>query len=326
MEQIKNHINLINSETLRLKFDKEPRELYEPIEYILGLGGKRARPLLCMLAYRLCGGFKKMEEVVQASLAVEVFHNFSLVHDDIMDKAPLRRGKHTVHEKWNLPIAILSGDAMLIEAYNLLLQAEVEDFKYLLSRFNKTAIEVCEGQQWDMNFETTDDVHEAQYIDMIRLKTAVLLGFSLEYGALMAGANSDIATSLHEIGTNIGIGFQLKDDLLDAYGDPSKFGKKIGGDIISNKKTFLLINALNLSNPRSKTELVEWIERKKFDEQEKIRCVKRIFDECSIREITEKKMNYFFTCGLEGLERLEFPDQQKSELIEYFRYLIERDR
>ncbi|MFT5642206.1 MAG: geranylgeranyl diphosphate synthase type II, partial [Cyclobacteriaceae bacterium] len=260
MKDTANFLTLVNSEIEKLKFGDEPANLYDPISYILSLGGKRLRPTLVLLGYNL---FKRdFESVLRPALAVEVFHNFTLMHDDIMDEAPLRRGKPTVHEKWNSTVGILSGDTMLVKAYDLLLEVDDQYFKESVRLFNKTAVEVCEGQQIDMNFESRDDVSVSEYINMIRLKTAVLLGFSLQYGALLGGASEEERAHLYEVGVNMGLGFQLMDDLLDVYADQAKFGKQVGGDIVSNKKTFLLIEALELASDQQKVALNDWLNKR----------------------------------------------------------------
>ena len=243
---IPTYLSWIESEIRKQKFGKQPSSLYEPLRYIMALGGKRLRPLLTLLAYSL---YKRdSRKIVSIATAVEVFHNFTLLHDDIMDNAPLRRGNPTVHKKWDVNTAILSGDVMQIKVYDLLLNVEDAKLKEVLIAFNKCATEVCEGQQCDMEFELRSKVTEVQYLRMIRLKTAVLLGFSLELGAILAGATRQDRNALREFGINIGIGFQLKDDLLDVYANKKKFGKMVGGDIVANKKTFLLIKALALAN------------------------------------------------------------------------------
>ena len=283
-------------------FGKQPDSLYEPIRYIMGLGGKRLRPLLVLLGYSL---YKKdVRKIVPYAVAVEAFHNFTLMHDDIMDKAPLRRGKPTVHKKWNVSTAILSGDVMLVKVYEMFSQLDAEKFKTVIAAFNKCAAEVCEGQQWDMEFETRFNVSEEDYIEMIRLKTAVLLGFSLELGAILADASKEDRKALRDFGTNIGIGFQLKDDLLDAYADPKKFGKQVGGDIIANKKTFLLIKALENAEGKSKRELNKWLSATKFKKQEKVSAVRSIYDANNIPALTEKKINQYFAKGFKQLDKL----------------------
>jgi geranylgeranyl diphosphate synthase type II len=299
---IKQYLALIEKEIDRQKFGKQPQSLYEPIRYLMGLGGKRLRPMLTLLSYSL---FKNdVRSIVPYAVAVEAFHNITLMHDDIMDKAPLRRGKPTVHKKWNISTAILSGDVMLVRVYEMFGKLEGEKLKRVLQSFSRCAAEVCEGQQWDMEFETNHSVSEADYINMIRLKTAVLLGFSLELGAVLADASPEECKALREFGTNIGIGFQLKDDLLDAYADPEKFGKQVGGDIIANKKTFLLIKALEKVSGKEKQKLNAWLAEKKFKKQEKVKGVKEIYDSLGIPALTEKKMNLYFTKGFQQLDKL----------------------
>jgi geranylgeranyl diphosphate synthase, type II len=255
---------------------------------------------------------------------VESFHNFTLMHDDIMDNAPLRRGKVTVHEKWNTNTAILSGDVMLIKVYDMFLGLEPAGIKTVLGAFNTCAAEVCEGQQWDMEFETTQGVSEKEYLNMIRLKTAVLLGFSLELGAILAGATEAERTALREFGTNIGIGFQLKDDLLDAYADPKKFGKQVGGDILANKKTYLLIKALEKAKGKTRKELLYWLTARKFKSREKIQAVKDIYDTLGIPTIVDRKVNSYFTKGFQKLETIQGNTAQKEILKRYTHALIER--
>ena len=281
-------------------YGESPTELYAPITYIMSLGGKRIRPLLSLLAYGLYG--KNPAEILSQASAVEVFHNFTLMHDDIMDQAPLRRGKATVHVKWNANIAILSGDVMLVRAYDLLLGTDTKLLPEVIRLFNKTAAEVCEGQQFDMNFEAYETVHEDEYINMIRLKTAVLLGFALQLGAILAGAEKGDSEKLYAFGVNIGIGFQLKDDLLDVFADQAKFGKQVGGDIISNKKTFLLIKALELAEGKDSEELNHWLSLKEFDKVEKVAAVRGLYEKLGIKSLTEAKMNSYFEAGFVQLE------------------------
>jgi len=259
---VEKYLSLIEAEIKKQKFGTHPTSLYEPIRYIMSLGGKRLRPLLTALSYSL---YKNdVEKIIPYAVAVEAFHNFTLLHDDIMDRAPLRRGKATVHEKWNVNTAILSGDVMLVKVYEMFLSLEKKKLKEVLRIFNECAAEVCEGQQWDMEFENEKKVAETKYLEMIRLKTAVLLGFSLELGALLADASDRDRNALRDFGVNIGIGFQLKDDLLDVYADKHKFGKQVGGDIIANKKTFLLIKALEKARGEQKLEFKKWLKAKKF--------------------------------------------------------------
>ena len=294
-------------------FGQSPKELYEPISYILSLGGKRIRPLLSLLSYGMYQ--EKPETILSQAAAIEVFHNFTLMHDDIMDKAPIRRGKATVHEKWNPNIAILSGDVMMVRSYDLMLGAPVHLLPVLIRQFNKTASEVCEGQQFDMNFEARDQVSEEEYLEMIRLKTAVLLGFSLQLGGILGNASAEDIQKLYDFGENIGLGFQLKDDLLDVFADQTKFGKQVGGDIISNKKTFLLIKALELSKGAEKEKLAYWIQQKEFDKEEKIASVKKIYEGLGIKALTESKMNTYFKKGFEILESIQFSHSAYFEEI-----------
>lgn len=311
----------IEKEISKNKFGKQPVSLYEPIRYLMSLGGKRMRPLLTLLAYSL---YKRdVKKIVPIAVAVEAFHNFTLMHDDIMDNAPLRRGNVTVHEKWNVNTAILSGDVMLVRVYDMFLKLESDKLKRVLQAFNRCAAEVCEGQQWDMEFETTPVVTEAQYINMIRLKTAVLLGFSLELGAILADAPADDQKALRDFGTNIGIGFQLKDDLLDAYADPKKFGKQVGGDIIANKKTWLLIKTLERVKGRQKKELNHWITATRFNKKEKVNAVRAIYDNVSIPALAEKKVDYYFERGFKNLDKISVPASAQA-LVEFAHSLIQR--
>ena len=320
---IQRYSQLLEREIKKQKYGKQPASLYEPIRYLMALGGKRLRPMLTLLSYSL---YKKdVEKILPYAVAVEAFHNFTLMHDDIMDKAPLRRGRATVHEKWNVNTAILSGDVMLVKVYDLLLGIDDNKVKKVIKAFNKCAAEVCEGQQWDMEFETNENVSEANYLGMIRLKTAVLLGFSLELGAILAGASDIDTKSLREFGINVGIGFQLKDDLLDAYADKKKFGKQLGGDIIANKKTFLLIKSIEIASSRQRQELNRWAALKKFNKPEKIRAVKAIYDSLSIPALAEKKINTYFKKGFSQLEKVTCPSNMKEILINFTELLIARE-
>ena len=280
--------------------------------------------MLVLLGY----GLKKddPESVIDPALTVEIFHNFTLMHDDIMDLAPIRRGKPTVHEKWNNTVAILSGDTMMVKAYDQLLTGSKASLASAIQKFNKCAVEVCEGQQLDMNFEEFETVTEEQYIEMIRLKTAVLLGFSLEYGGLLAGMNGEHLTKLNEIGQKAGIGFQLMDDLLDVYGDKTKFGKQVGGDIASNKKTYLLIKALELANTNQRKELDKWLSTTDFDIAEKVNAVKSIYEEIGIFELTQKKMNSYYDEAFALLKDLDARQEGKQQLMDFFKKLMKRER
>ncbi len=314
-------LKAIHTEIANTKYGESPTELYEPIEYLMSLGGKKMRPLLTIMATNIFSD--DWQKAVKPALGVEVFHNFTLMHDDIMDAAPIRRGQPTVHEKWDENVAILSGDVMLVCAYELMTAVDDRIFKHVIRRFNRTAAEVCEGQQWDMNFATRNDVTEDEYINMIRLKTSVLLGFSLELGGLIAEASEENTKLLYEIGTNIGIGFQLKDDILDVYGDPEKFGKQVGGDIIENKKTWLLLKALEIGEANEALQF--WLDAKNFDKAEKVKAVTEIYNSLNIRQLAESKMNEYFEKGLVGLAKLNASAERKAPLIEITKQLIERE-
>lgn len=322
MSPLSQYQQWLDEEIKKTKYGSSPASLYEPIRYIMGLGGKRLRPMLTLLSYSLYRD--DVKRVVPYGIAVESFHNFTLMHDDIMDNAPLRRGKATVHEKWNTNTAILSGDVMLIKVYDMFLQLEDGTIKKVLAAFNICAAQVCEGQQWDMEFETTDRVSEKQYLEMIRLKTAVLLGFSLELGAILAGAPAEDQEALREFGINIGIGFQLKDDLMDAFADPEKFGKQVGGDIIANKKTYLLIKALEKATGKTKKDLDYWLGAKRFRKTEKVRAVKEIFERLHVPAIVERKINHYFRKGLDNLDRIKGNVQPVSVLRQFTEGLIQR--
>lgn len=316
-------IDALQNELQVIPYGQYPPELYDPIRYILRLGGKRMRPLFTLLAtYLFTDDWQK---AVRPALAVEVFHNFTLMHDDIMDQAPLRRGQPTVHEKWNANIAILSGDVMLVNAYELLLAVDADKLKPIMARFTRTAAEVCEGQQMDMNFETRWNVTEAEYIEMIRLKTSVLLGYALELGGLIGGADATTNEHLYEGGMNIGIGFQLKDDLLDVYGDPAKFGKQVGGDIMANKKTFLLIEALEQATGSLRSELTGWLNRVDCNKEEKVQAVTAIYDQLGIRQITEARINEYFARGFANFDQIDADAGRKALLLQFARQLVERE-
>lgn len=293
---------LLESHINAMSFGKQPPSLYEPIRYVMRLGGKRIRPMLTLLSYAMFRN--NVRSILPYAIAVEVFHNFTLMHDDIMDRAPLRRGKPTVHEKWDLSTAILSGDVMLVKVYELFSRLDPATFHTTIEAFNACATKVCEGQQWDMHFERADNVSEAAYLRMIQNKTAVLLGFSLELGAILAGADEKSRERLREFGLHIGIGFQLRDDLLDAYGDPDRFGKQTGGDILANKKTFLLIKALERASPAETRELTYWLTAKKYSKKKKIEAVIAIYDKLKIPVLTQRKADRYFSRAFELLEQL----------------------
>jgi len=314
---------LISDAVNKLTFPEHPGQLYDPISYILSLGGKRMRPALLLMACELFGG--DANKAIPPALAIEVFHNLTLMHDDIMDNAPLRRGRTTVHEKWNQNVGILSGDVMLIEGYKLMMQVDDRILRQVLDIFNETAVGVCEGQQIDMEFEQQDDVRIDEYINMIRLKTAVVLGGALKIGALIGGAPSADAALLSTFGEQLGIAFQLQDDILDVYGDPEKFGKQVGGDIISNKKTYLLIKALELAKNKDAADLNTLISATMFDGAEKVTAVTRIYDSLNIRQYAEDAMQGYADKAFEALEQINLPEDHKQYLHDFADGLLVRE-
>jgi geranylgeranyl diphosphate synthase type II len=307
----------------RLNFSRSPRELYDPISYTLGLGGKRLRPALCLLACDLVGG--RVEEALDPAIGIEIFHNFTLLHDDIMDKAPIRRGKETVHVRWNPNAAILSGDTMMALAYEYIMKAPEHLRSAVFSVFNKTAIEVCEGQQYDMNFETAVNIGIADYMEMIRLKTAVLLAGSLKIGALIGGAEKTVASELYAFGENIGIAFQLKDDLLDVFSKEEKFGKTTGGDIITNKKTYLYLKAFELAGPGEHDQLVDLFSDEYIAPEEKVSRVTDIYERLEIKKHTEEQIDLYYNKAMAALHKIEFPDDRKAALLKFSDQLRKRD-
>ncbi len=316
-------LTVLNQKISDQKYGENPPELYDPIGYIMALGGKRLRPMLTLIGAYLYN--ENWEKALRPALAVELFHNFTLLHDDIMDKAPTRRGQPTVHQKWNDNVAILSGDVMLVKAYEMLFEVDVLLLKQVLEEFSKTATEVCEGQQLDMNFEKIEQVSLAEYLNMIRLKTSVLLGFALKLGGILGGANNSDAQKLYNIGLNAGMGFQLMDDILDVYGNPEKFGKQVGGDIISNKKTYLLILAKNLAQNKEREKLNYWLSAQSFENTEKVLAVTTIYNSLNIREKVEQVMeNYFNNCFIE-IENLNISAEKKAILHGFFVDLTKRE-
>lgn len=326
MHKIKELQSLINKEIqqeiTRLNHT-EPKNLYQPIAYTLDMGGKRLRPVMVMLACNLFTDH--IETAYPAAMAIEVFHNFTLLHDDIMDQADVRRNLPTVHKRFNTNIAILSGDAMSIMAYKYLGKSQTQHIVPMIDLFSQTALEVCEGQQLDMDYETRMNVSIEEYLKMIRLKTAVLLACSLKMGALAAGMSEKITDLLYDFGINLGIAFQLQDDLLDVFADQDKFGKKIGNDIVSNKKTFLLLKALELSDKNMKGDLLQWITKKEFDPEEKISAIKTIYNNLNIKEITNKNIEKYYQSALNIWEEMELPLQKKAELLELAHLIMGRD-
>lgn len=303
------------------KFPATPENLYDPLRYFLSIGGKRMRPILTLMAAQAFGVEK--EESIHAGLAIEFFHNFSLIHDDIMDKAPVRRGMQTVHEKWNSSIAILSGDVLLVEAYQQLLAYPDQRLAPLLLRFNQTAIEVCEGQQMDMDFEERADVHEDEYIEMIRLKTSVLLGCALEFGAILAHQSEETRKRIYDFGVELGIAFQIQDDILDLYADPEKFGKQVGGDILSNKKTLLMLRAKHLAESNNDPRFDALIQMPSNDE--KIEFAKSLFIEIGAVASVTQVMNDYYNKAMSDLDALPISAEMKAPLIELAEYLLNRE-
>ena len=303
-------------------FLRDPKNLYEPIDYILGLGGKRMRPVLTLMAAEVFD--TNFEKALPAATAVEVFHNFSLVHDDIMDDAPLRRGKVTVHEKWNLNTGILSGDAMLILAYQYFENYEPAIFKDLAKLFSKTALEVCEGQQYDVDFETRDDVTLADYLKMIEYKTAVLVGAALKMGAIIAQTSKENADYIYDFGLNLGIAFQLQDDYLDCFGDPETFGKQVGGDIIENKKTYLYLKAIEFAQAEERDQLLHLYSIQPEDNSDKIDSVKELFTYYGASAATQKAIEDYTSKAFETLEQMQISGDKKMVLKAFGEKLMKR--
>ena len=306
-----------------LSYMREPTELYEPIEYVLGLGGKRLRPVLMLLAYNL---YKEdVPRIFSQAAGIETYHNFTLLHDDLMDKADMRRGKPTVHKKWDENTAILSGDAMLMLAYQFMMQdCPLECVNPVMEIFGRTALEICEGQQWDMEFEHRTDVTVEEYMEMIRLKTSVLLAASLKIGAVLGGAPEKDAQLLYDFGIKMGLAFQLQDDYLDVYGDPAVFGKKIGGDILCNKKTFMLITALSLAEEEDKETLLNWLRATDYVAEEKIQSVTSLYNKVGVPELCQARIDACYKEGLELLDKVNVESSLKEELKKFVCHLMDR--
>lgn len=312
----------VNDYLDHLPYNRKPASLYEPVKYVLAGGGKRIRPTLMLLSYNL---FKDdPESILSSACALETYHNYTLLHDDLMDHAPMRHGRPTVHEKWNDNTAILSGDSMLVLSYQRMAQCRPEKLKPVLDLFTETALEIGEGQQYDMEFESRTDVQENEYLEMIRLKTSVLLACATKMGALLADASDSDAHNLYKFGEQIGLAFQLQDDYLDVYGDPAVFGKAIGGDILSNKKTYMLINALNRADAQSKEELMGWISRQEFNPKEKIAAVTTLYNKIGIDKLAEEKINYYFEEGKRYLNAVGVAAERKQQLAEYTERMMKR--
>lgn len=314
----------INQGLAKLELEGQPFGLYQPIRYVLSLGGKRLRPVLMLMAYNMYRD--DVEKILPTALGLEVYHNYTLLHDDVMDRAEVRRGKPCVHKVWNENTAILSGDTMLVLAYQLIAQCPPKQLKNVLDLFTKTALEIGEGQQYDIDFEERLDVTEAEYIEMIRLKTSVLLACALKMGALQAGASVSDASALYSFGEKIGLAFQLQDDMLDVYGDFKTFGKKIGGDILCNKKTYMLIQALANSKGWTHKELLDWINASEYDADEKIRAVTAIYDQVGVRSMCQERINEYFHEARVILEQdVKLSLEKKQLLWEYALSLLSRE-
>ena len=315
-------LSKVNQFLADLPYDRRPSSLYAPIRYVLSMGGKRIRPVLMLLAYQL---YKDdPETILIQAVALETYHNYTLLHDDLMDNADLRRGHETVHKKWNANQAILSGDSMLVLAYERMAQCPKEKLANVLAVFTETALEIGEGQQYDIDFEHRTDVSEEEYIEMIRLKTSVLLACALKIGGILADAPADDLENLYKFGEQMGLAFQLQDDYLDVYGDSKVFGKAIGGDITSNKKTYMLINAFNKANDAQRAELMRWVTAKEFDRQEKVTAVTNLYNEIGIDRLAQKKIAYYFDESKKYLNALQVPEERKAELRAYAEKMMVR--
>lgn len=320
IEQLQNIINKAIAET---KYTAKPAELYEPISYLMQLGGKRMRPVLVLVSTELFGG--NVSNALDAAIGIELFHNFTLMHDDIMDKAPLRRGNQTVHVKWNESAAILSGDVMFVEAYKLMIRVDDSILRKVLDIFSDTASGVCQGQQADMNFEKRDQVSLEEYIEMIRLKTAVLLAGSMQIGALIGGAKKEQADLLYEFGESLGLAFQLQDDILDVYGDPEKFGKQVGGDILADKKTFLLIKARELAKGENASELEKWLNKPGISPDNKVNAITDIYNSLGVRKLAEAEMENYVRKALNALDKITVEHSKKALLRGFAEQLLIRE-
>ena len=314
----------VNDFLAHLPYDRQPASLYEPVQYVLSLGGKRIRPVLALLSYNLWK--EHPEDILMPAIGLETYHNYTLLHDDLMDNADMRRGHATVHRRWNANKAILSGDSMLVLAYQRVMQVPADKLQPVLDLFTVTALEIGEGQEYDMTFETRNDVTEDEYVEMIRLKTSVLLACAMKMGAILADAPQHDVERLYRVGEQLGLAFQLQDDLLDVYGDPKVFGKAIGGDITSNKKTYMLINAVNRANAVQRAELERWISATDFDRAEKVAAVTRLYDEIGIRQLCEEKINYYFQQARQTLTEVNVPDERKQSLSAYMDELLHRNK
>lgn len=315
-------LHKVNDFIEQLPYNREPTTLYAPVKYVLSIGGKRIRPILMLLAYNLYK--EEPADILMQAVALETYHNYTLLHDDLMDNADLRRGHETVHKKWNDNQAILSGDSMLVLAYQRMAVGLNDNLKEVLNLFTETALEIGEGQQYDIDFETRNDVSEDEYIEMIRLKTSVLLACGLKIGAILGGASDEDADNLYKFGEQIGLAFQLQDDYLDVYGDEKVFGKAIGGDITSNKKTYMLINAFNRANDEQRAELRKWVDAKNFNREEKVNAMTKLYNQIGIDKLAQQKIQYFFKESKRYLDVVSVPDTRKHELRAYAEAMMKR--
>ena len=316
-------LQLVNNYLDNMPYDRQPASLYAPIRYVLSMGGKRIRPVLMLLGYNI---YKDdPESILMPACALETYHNYTLLHDDLMDNADIRRGHETVHRKWDANTAILSGDTMLVLAYQRMAMCDPEKMPEVMKLFSETALEIGEGQQYDMDFEHRNDVTEEEYIEMIRLKTSVLLACALKIGGILAGASSEDADNLYRFGEKIGLAFQLQDDYLDVYGDTRVFGKAIGGDITSNKKTYMLINAFNRANDEQRAELERWISATEFNREQKIATVTRLYNEIGIDKLAQEKINHYFEESRKYLAALNVAEERKAELAAYAQRMMKRN-
>ena len=312
----------VNEALDNLVYDRQPASLYDPIRYVLSIGGKRVRPVLTLLTYNL---YKDDPlSIMSQAIGLETYHNFTLLHDDLMDNADMRRGHETVHKKWDANRAILSGDTMLLQAFERVEECDPAKLPDVFKVFIQTTLEIGEGQQLDVEFETRNDVTEDEYIEMIRLKTSVLLACACKVGAIMAGASADDTANLYKFGEKLGLAFQLQDDLLDVYGDPAVFGKNIGGDITSNKKTYMLINAYNRATPAQREELTKWVNAKEFDRNEKVAAVTNLYNEIGIRKLCEQKIEQYYQESLVYLAKVNVSEERKAELKAYAADMMKR--
>lgn len=315
-------LEIVEQALASLPYDRKPEGLYDPVRYVLSLGGKRIRPVLMLMGYNLYRD--DVESIIMPALGLETYHNYTLLHDDLMDRADVRRGHPTVHRKWNENAAILSGDSMLVLAYQRMAQCDPALLPQVMELFTETALEIGEGQQYDIEFETRNDVTEDEYIEMIRLKTSVLLACALKLGAILAGAPAKDADVLYEFGEQIGLAFQLQDDYLDVYGDFKTFGKRIGGDILCNKKTYMLINAQLLADDAQRAELERWLAATDYVEEEKIKAITHLYDEIGIPQVARQKIEYYYSLAEKSLAKVSLPAEKKQLLWEYAQKMLNR--